>query len=300
MEWFRWYHGAVSDSKWPIIAKKSGQPVGMVLSVWVALLEQASQEEERGSVQGFDAETIDALFGYAEGTTAAIVRAMLEKGMLENGCIRSWNKRQPKREDPGATERKRRQREATRGKVAELAEPDVRPCHTLSHSVTPEQNRAEQKRTDKTIADKQRADQPTTQKATSSQALQRRPVGQEAVASPQGKGPKGQGNALFECFVAAYPAGRLDGERLRKAWGELAASGNMPAATELLPALDAWKASSQWAKQGGQYIPLASNFMLNRRWKDPAPTPPQRELSLDEALALAAGTNPTKRTKETV
>ena len=48
MEWFRWYHGACSDAKWPLIARKAHTTVGVVVSVWVALLEYASQDDERG------------------------------------------------------------------------------------------------------------------------------------------------------------------------------------------------------------------------------------------------------------
>ena len=39
MEWFRWYHGACSDAKWPLIARKAHTTVGVVVCVWVALLE---------------------------------------------------------------------------------------------------------------------------------------------------------------------------------------------------------------------------------------------------------------------
>ena len=97
MEWLRWYHGAISDSKWPLIARKSGQNIGTVVSIWAALLEHASQDEERGSIEGFDPEAIDALFGYEDGTCEAVVAAMLSKDLIKDGCIASWTKRQPKR-----------------------------------------------------------------------------------------------------------------------------------------------------------------------------------------------------------
>ena len=32
MNWFRWYHGSVSDGKWPLIAKRSGRRVGEVVA----------------------------------------------------------------------------------------------------------------------------------------------------------------------------------------------------------------------------------------------------------------------------
>ena len=59
MNWFRWYHGSSCDTKWPWVARRSGQCVGTVVAVWSALLEHASQNEERGSVDGFNCEEID-------------------------------------------------------------------------------------------------------------------------------------------------------------------------------------------------------------------------------------------------
>ena len=149
MEWLRWYHGACSDSKWQVIARRSGSNVGTVVAVWAALLEHASQDEERGSVEGFDPETFDAHYGFADGVCAAVVSAMTDKGMIAEGCIASCAKRQTK--DESATERKRLQRE--REKIAqERAEleklrceidklkqdntKDVTVCHAMSQGVT--------------------------------------------------------------------------------------------------------------------------------------------------------------------
>ena len=115
MEWLRWYHGAVSDDKWPLIARKSGQTVAVVIAVWAALLECASQSEVRGSVHDFDPESIDALMQLPDGATQAVVDA-LSAGMrprIMDGKIANWSKRQPVRErdDDKSTERVRQHRE---------------------------------------------------------------------------------------------------------------------------------------------------------------------------------------------
>lgn len=57
MDWFRSWHGAPTDNKWLLIAKRAGVTPMMVSAVFWALLDYASQQEERGSVAGFDAET---------------------------------------------------------------------------------------------------------------------------------------------------------------------------------------------------------------------------------------------------
>ena len=115
MEWLRWYHGAVSDDKWHLIARKSGQTVAVVIAVWAALLECASQSEDRGSIHDFDPESIDALMQLPDGATQAVVDA-LSAGMrprIIDGKIANWSKRQTVRErdDDKSTERVRLHRE---------------------------------------------------------------------------------------------------------------------------------------------------------------------------------------------
>lgn len=166
MEWFRWYHGACSDAKWPLIARKAHTTVGVVVSVWVALLEYASQDDERGSVEGFDCETFDALYGYSDGTCEAVLSAMLEKGLIEDGCICSWSRRQPQREREESTnaERQRRYRERRRlerdgegvteedGNVTGVTKDNVTGVtrNVTRNAVTPRNaTRTEQRRTEK-------------------------------------------------------------------------------------------------------------------------------------------------------
>jgi len=150
MEWFRWYHGASSDPKWAIIAKLSGQNIGTVVSVWVSLLEYASQSEPRGTTEGFDCETIDALYGYSDGTTETVCNAMKRKGLFhETGAIVSWLKRQPKRErEDSSTDRVRRFREKQKANNSGDVRDDnanETPCNANVAQETP---RTEQNRTD--------------------------------------------------------------------------------------------------------------------------------------------------------
>ncbi len=100
--WFRWWHGSVTDPKFAWIARKSGHPVAIVIAVWAALLEHASQESDtgrRGDVSRFDCEAIGVHLGVEEGVAESIVEAMNAKGLIAGGRIAQWEKRQPKRED---------------------------------------------------------------------------------------------------------------------------------------------------------------------------------------------------------
>ena len=132
MAWFRWHEGSVSDPKFQLIAKRSGQPAAFVLAVWAMLLERASGADKRGDVDGFDCESADVALGMPDGAAQAIFDAMQAKGMIISGRIAKWEERQPKKEDDGAAERKRAQREREKASAPVNKECDVTPCHAMS------------------------------------------------------------------------------------------------------------------------------------------------------------------------
>lgn len=160
MEWLRWYHGAVSDDKWPLIARKSGQTVAVVIAVWAALLECASSSEVRGDVHDFDPESMDALMQLPDGATQAVVTALSEgkRPRIIDGMIANWSKRQPVRErEDGNTsaERVRAHRErqkALQNKETSDGNASVTPCNAdetpVQHHETP---RTEKRREEKNI-----------------------------------------------------------------------------------------------------------------------------------------------------
>ena len=110
MEWFRWYHGTVSNPKLAFIAKKSGQSRPVTIAVWAALLEQASKSDIRGDVSNFDVETIAVALDIEEDAINAVIAAMTAKGMIVDQGIAKWDARQPQRDD-GSAERAKAWRE---------------------------------------------------------------------------------------------------------------------------------------------------------------------------------------------
>lgn len=138
MDWFRWHHGTVRDEKFGLVARKSGASVAEVLAVWAYLLEAASTNGgDRGNVGTLDFEAIDFALGMADGRANAVVLALYERGMLEeSGRLTAWSKRQVKREDEGAAERKRKQRDKL----------NVAPSPALSRNVTQRHDRREERR----------------------------------------------------------------------------------------------------------------------------------------------------------
>ena len=155
IDWFRWHHGSVTDPKFQLVARKAGARLGDVITVWAFVLEAASSHVERGTVGAMDFETLDFLLGAEEGTAMRILDAMTQRGLIEGDQVAQWDKRQPKREreDGGAADRKRAQRE--RQTTAPTVTPSnplpdhVTPCHTMSHQKTPrEEKRREESNTD--------------------------------------------------------------------------------------------------------------------------------------------------------
>ncbi|WP_232469575.1 hypothetical protein [Burkholderia ubonensis] len=134
MDWFRWWHGTVTDPKFQWVARKSGQSVASVLAVWAVVLEtgstatQGNADATRGNVASLQCEDWDVALGLDDGAVQSIYDAMVTKGLIADSRIVAWDARQPKREDGGdpntgalsSTERSRlhrekKKREATQG-----------------------------------------------------------------------------------------------------------------------------------------------------------------------------------------
>lgn len=115
--WVRLWDDMPTDPKWRTIARKSGQRVGDVMAVFNFVMVCAGRnQKERGSIcSGFDVEDVATALDLDEAGVSAIIGAMQGK-VLDGNRVRGWEKRQPKREDGTAAERKaawkKRQRNA--------------------------------------------------------------------------------------------------------------------------------------------------------------------------------------------
>lgn len=99
-QWFRSFHGAPIDPKWLAIARRADVLPVVACALWWTLLDHASQQQERGSVAGFDAESVAAFFGVDEDAISRCLNAMREKKLIVDERIVNWEKRQRKRERP--------------------------------------------------------------------------------------------------------------------------------------------------------------------------------------------------------
>ncbi len=78
------------------------------------------------------------------------------------------------------------------------------------------------------------------------------------------------GGGWFESFWGAYPRKTAKPAAL-KAWGKLAPDAGLVAL--ILAALDRHRASEQWRRDGGQFIPHPATWLNQRRWEDELPPP---------------------------
>lgn len=150
IDWFRWHHGSVTDPKFQLVSKKSGSTLPDVLAVWAYLLEKASAAEFRGCFGDVDCESIDCLFGFDDGLTESIIFQMVERKLIADEYIVAWEKRQPKKEDVTAADRKRRQRERDneleiKNTVTENESLHVTPCHDREEESREEVNQEPRK-----------------------------------------------------------------------------------------------------------------------------------------------------------
>lgn len=101
-DWVRLWHDMPTDPKWRVIARRSGQPLTAVLSVFVFMMTNASANaDERGTMVSWDHEDVAAALDIEPEAVAAILEAMQGK-VVEGHRLTGWEKRQPKREDASA------------------------------------------------------------------------------------------------------------------------------------------------------------------------------------------------------
>jgi len=138
-QWLRLWHDMPNDPKWRTIARISGQPISLVLSVYLHLMVDASRNVTRGHAD-VTVEDMASALDVTDEQVEKIYSAMQGR-VMEGNKLTGWEKRQPKREDSGdgesgaksAAERKREQRERERLAQIEL---EKQQCHEVSRNVT--------------------------------------------------------------------------------------------------------------------------------------------------------------------
>lgn len=205
MDWFRSHHGAPTDPKWLAIAARAESKPGVVAAFWWSLMDHASQASPRGSVETFDVEAAAAFFGWPEEELLRVWKALEDKKLIEGGALRTWAKRQPRREreDDLSTDRVNKHREVKRRAT---------PCNAMQ--------RLEERRGDKSRGDASPDPYPSAEKsfpATASLQARTRPALEKLVRFV------GESHRPYAEAISEMPgAGKTWAQGVFADWGETA------------------------------------------------------------------------------
>ncbi|HQM01163.1 MAG TPA: hypothetical protein PLH98_11505 [Ruminococcus flavefaciens] len=117
--WWRSWHGAPMDHKWSVVAARTGIKPGIVSAIAWALFDYASQQDERGTVDGFDVETYSVYSGFSEDEITSVIQSMTDKEIIVDGKLAKWDKRQPKSESEIERNREYRKKQAVAKSITE-------------------------------------------------------------------------------------------------------------------------------------------------------------------------------------
>jgi hypothetical protein len=87
----------------------------------------------------------------------------------------------------------------------------------------------------------------------------------------------------FDTFWNQYPK-KQGKDAARKAWGKL--NPNHTLNTLILTRLEAHKASEQWQRENGKYIPHASTWINGKRWEDELQVKPMRLMPIQPKVVV--------------
>lgn len=83
------------DPKWPVVARRASCRVADVAAIWWALEDYASQQDDRGSIEGFDPEQAAVYFQIEQTAVQAVMQALADKQCLTGKRIANWEEYQP-------------------------------------------------------------------------------------------------------------------------------------------------------------------------------------------------------------
>jgi|GEM_PF-1534059 len=131
--WYRAYEGTTTDAKLAEVALVVGCSRSVVIATWHAILENAAGVNDGGRVD-IPARRIAAVLCEPLTVIEGVMAEFETVGMLENGYVTAWKRRQF--ESDSSTERSRRHRERKRNGDATLQQRDATPPETETETET--------------------------------------------------------------------------------------------------------------------------------------------------------------------
>lgn len=136
-DWVRLWHDMPTDPKWRVIARKAGQPLPCVISLFTLMLTTASAADDRGDISSLTNEDAAAALDMDEEDVAAIREAMQGR-VIEGNRLSGWERRQPKRERENDHSSQRVKEHRQRAK--DVVTNDVTPCNAMERQETPRED----------------------------------------------------------------------------------------------------------------------------------------------------------------
>lgn len=98
--WLRLWHDMPNDPKWRTIARISGEPLSLVLSVYLHLLVDGSRNYEKPGKSTIEAEDLASALDVTEKQVQAVLGAM-ESRVIVNGMLSDFDRCIPTLKDMG-------------------------------------------------------------------------------------------------------------------------------------------------------------------------------------------------------
>lgn len=93
--WFKAFHGMAYDIQWKVIADALRTQPDKVFCIWFTLLDYASTNIDRGSIEGFDVAVCKAAFGYKTSLVERVIDEFTLRGLLtDDNRIADWESMQ--------------------------------------------------------------------------------------------------------------------------------------------------------------------------------------------------------------
>ncbi|MDB5440890.1 MAG: hypothetical protein JWM33_3317, partial [Caulobacteraceae bacterium] len=296
MSWWRCYHGAPSDPKWQVVARRlnagaAGAPVrpGDVWAVASCVYDAASKGKPRGNIERLDLEEVAMVLGYESDLVQRIFDGLRDKNVHDGSNVLAWDERQPTREDPTAAQRKRDQRQRDKKGARTVrttgAQPPIGPDgHASSHNVTQGHNasRPEERREEDRIEE---------QNLPPPELVAARATMPEAWPPFGGRKAKSLAKEVFDRLIETHPPTTGDSiADARAEFEKLLAAGELPPPRILIACnveyaieMRDLHAQQAAAKQTQQKIVFLVNWLRGRRWEGATLKRAQARVTMENA-----------------
>jgi hypothetical protein len=95
MNWYKAYHGLPYDPQLAVVAKRAGISRAEILALMIALMDHASQNNPRGSLEGLDAEKLAVALDLDVVQIDTSLQALRDKGVVgADNTLSGWAGRQ--------------------------------------------------------------------------------------------------------------------------------------------------------------------------------------------------------------